>query len=280
MVLGPVLTPDGLQIQLSAMEVIMAMWQSDGELTMNDEGQRAFEALVEYLALPVNTLGGENSLKVKASLPQQLRLGLMVDPFAGSAEPVAGSRGKKLTLDVALALRKTSAEQREKDALRPQLALQPPTWLTSAQYNKLVEACGLHAEAPSAEDEDIVTYIMDLIEKTSEECALLPLDQAGNDAKIEPRSTPQLLTTTKRVYRSWSMLPSLNTREKRGELVDYAALHNPPLTGFVIAGKPALVVLEYPLADDSTAEAKEGELEKARHDILGCVVRDARAEPD
>lgn len=55
------------------------------------------------------------------------------------------------------------------------------------------------------------------------------------------------------VLRTWHYLPSLSTKLKRADLVSYAQSHVPPLTGFVLAGKPGLVVLEYPLPASSTS---------------------------
>ncbi len=41
--------------------------------------------------------------------------------------------------------------------------------------------------------------------------------------------------------------PSLSTPSKRADIVHLATTSSPPLTGFLLAGKPGLIVLEYPL---------------------------------
>lgn len=145
----------------------------------------------------------------------------------------------------------------------------------------MVQDSGLNELPPSAEDEDIVTYIMDRIEAISEHCAVLPeQDSAAAESSSTwsssggTQASRNATTTTKLVYRSWSHLPALNTREKRGELVEYAALHDPPLTGFVLAGKPALVVLEYPLSDESESDPQrqKQEIDQAKKALLGYVI--------
>ncbi len=367
----------------SARESGGAEDHGDGEGGGGDKG-RGVEALVEYLAMPLEMLGGDESQRVKAALPASIVLGLSIDPLAGSEEErEANARApgeqheegeeekrrrkaltlaRKLMLDVSFSLRRSAppssssstsippqpAPSRRSDTwpqvrLRRQLDWLPATLARSAAQEALRRAAGLRRKdgrfealplcaladpAPDAgaasglcaeegedkgqpgngeeageegeeEEADIASTVLDLVERISEAAArVLPPLLAAAASSTSPNTNHSQSTsgaaqqqqresqrTTREVYRSWSCLPSLSTREKRAELVAYARAHEPPLTGFVLAGKPALVVLEYPLADrpeggsggggggkeeqeKRKTEREEGEEEEARRSLL------------
>lgn len=82
------------------------------------------------------------------------------------------------------------------------------------------------------------------------------LETAPADTKTESTAAPERSTSFIRV---WYRFPSLSTKSKRDDLVDFAPRYR--LTGFVIAGKPGLLCLECPadapsLVDDYMSEIK------------------------
>lgn len=264
---GLLYSPEGLQTQLSTVEVLTAMWAGDDELSLPPESRAGIEALVEYLALPLNTLGDQQSLAIKAAVPAALDMTLSIDCHAGdfadehenstiSAAALAQQRkARRMLLDVTLQLRKAHGTSEARETTRPRLRLRPVDWIKAADQDWICKAAGLldTTSIDSAEEEDIdgASYVLDIVETISEAARELAHDL---DAAVQARRTATSgavagagATPTKLVYRSWSCLPSLSTKEKRQDLVDYAKQNKPPLTGFVLAGKPALVVLEYPM---------------------------------
>lgn len=164
------------------------------------------------------------------------------------------------------------------------LSLRQADWLTRSQQDDLRAKAGLITSGSDgqtssgtagtdAEEEDGATIVMNAVEALSE--AAIEMEERGeltsaasdNTATDGSATASSSSTTTlsKYVLRAWNHLPSLSTKEKRDDLVSYATstLHTvqgndrQPLTGFVLAGKPGLVVLECPLPEEAAADPKQ-----------------------
>ncbi|KAL7424620.1 hypothetical protein Q5752_000304 [Cryptotrichosporon argae] len=112
-------------------------------------------------------------------------------------------------------------------------ARQPP-FLSRAQQDALV-AC-LPRPGPDSSAETILSAIEAV---TSFLADLLP---DPLPARPEEQAVDEPEHADEDEERVWFWFPSLSTREKRQDLVDYAPLYG--LTGFVLAGKPGLLCLE------------------------------------
>lgn len=307
---GTLFSPETLQSQLSTLEVLMAMWAGDAELSLSHEDEKAIEALVNYLALPLDAIsrGDEECTRVKESLPAEICLGLSIDPSAGSLGAAAveeeeedrrrKAAARKLMLDVGLSLRRSGeqskAELTEEALAWPRVRLRRSEWLTSAAFQRVCVGAGLdesgmgkEAAQDLAEQEDAPSVVLETVERISEAAAKVfaeedeaegttPQAQNGRALPSSTNAKPSIEAT--HVYRSWSCLPSLSTKEKREDLVEYARRSEPPLTGFVLAGKPALVVLEYPLSSSVAQEEEKAAARTAISSYWSSVKRDSWAD--
>ena len=227
-------SPDDLATQVGAIELVMAMWQGDGELTVSDGDAESIRKVAEYLNLPLSELGNAASVKLKESIPSHVTLTLSLHPENGAETPAAGWKERKMLLDVDFPLRKPAGTA-------PRVRVRQPTWLTRASFDRVAQAVqGAGGQQDQEQDEDAVASIMEASERVSE---LVLEELSAATPAASQADAPDAPTT---VLRTWSYLPSLSSKEKRGDLVSYAAAHDPPLTGFVLAGKPGLVVLEHP----------------------------------
>lgn len=91
--------------------------------------------------------------------------------------------------------------------------------------------------------EDPSSYIVTSLEQIAQYCATVASSIVVNIPT--PTGGSQMIASSK-VLRTWHLLPSLSTKEKRLDMVRYAQSCRPPMTGIVLAGKPGLVILEHP----------------------------------
>ncbi|CAD6937074.1 unnamed protein product [Tilletia controversa] len=247
-------SPEDLAIQLNACELLLAMWGADDGVELDEGTQTGITDLAKYLALPVNELGSPHSVELKNALPNAIVFSLPVNA-SDSMGRGEGSKARTLQVEVSLSLRKTPRTN-----LRPRIQVQRPTWLTRAQYDTLISQAGLSApqeedsEGASSEDdeEDPASFVLSTVERISE--AVIDLESeiatsSSNSKSTEGRSSQ---SKSRDVVRAWYHFPSLSSKDKRADLVSYAQHHDPPLTGFVLAGKPGVAVIEAPLPDRSS----------------------------
>ncbi|KAL4966228.1 uncharacterized protein BDV14DRAFT_171282 [Aspergillus stella-maris] len=81
--------------------------------------------------------------------------------------------------------------------------------------------------------------ILAALEYIQEEAVVL-LDAPAQELSSE--SAPNNLTTNNPLVRAWFYFPSLSTREKHNNMVNYGPDYR--LTGFVLAGKPGMLCLK------------------------------------
>ncbi|KDN53640.1 hypothetical protein K437DRAFT_218815 [Tilletiaria anomala UBC 951] len=272
---GAIFSPEALESQLSTLEVLAAMWAGNDELSIPSSTSEGIEALARYLALPLSTLGDEECINAKDAVPNDLNFTLSIDPLAGSEGDRSrhARKARKLKLEVTLLLRKLAPGQAESEAICPRLRLRRSEWLNAVDHMRICKEAGINEGAKHGVgkmDIDGGSYVLETVERISEAAATIMANDLETETQCGVASENGHASLSKLVYRSWSCLPSLSTKEKRQDLVDYAKLNRPPLTGFVLAGKPALVVLEHPLTDELNllTEGKEAQLLAAQSNIL------------
>ncbi|TKY89582.1 hypothetical protein EX895_001367 [Sporisorium graminicola] len=254
------LAPEDLTSTLSSIELLSAMWSGTDELEVTAAAEATIRSVAEYLQLPLETLGDAKSNALKERIADEVVLGLKV-----RAEPAVQDEGAGggVWVNVGFRLRAVGKEDRVRMWTSAKNA---PSWLDRGRVEEVnaILAKGMApAEAGDEEPEDAVGQILNAIEEVSEHILALPsalpststtstAADAANPASIP---TSPALTTPPTVQRTWYYLPSLSTKTKRQDICTLAATSTPPLTGFLLAGKPGLIVLEYPLPSASpTAE--------------------------
>ncbi|CAO1619683.1 unnamed protein product [Parajaminaea phylloscopi] len=264
----PLLPPEDLASHAQTCEVIFAMWGGQDELIIDGDNEKAVQNMVKYLSLPLNSLGSPEAAHVKESLPSAISFALVLSPLVGSE--VASVAARKLVLDVSLPLRRP-LDDAASAANKPRLTLRHADWLSRQQQEELRRQAKLDS-TPTLSEDDGATLIMDAVEALSEAAALVQA-ASGDDQEVSAAAGsstgPDTQTFSSLVLRTWNHLPSLSTKEKREDLCSYAQaaqsitaeglFADKSLTGFVLAGKPGLVVLECPLPaepSDPAARAK------------------------
>jgi hypothetical protein len=110
---------------------------------------------------------------------------------------------------------------------RVEMNMRQPSWLTRVEWEQVREI------PPSVEGELVVEYLLETMDLIRRRVSELPKYQA-----VEEDTKPDLTTTTKPkscLQRVWFWFPSLSSKEKRRDLIDFAEEHL--LTGFLLAGK-------------------------------------------
>lgn len=269
----PLLAPEDLTSQLSTIEVLLSIYNGssdlinnnneeeanlskevvDGSLEVDDvnlslKDYNAIRNLAQFLSLSLGELGQPQSVQLRDTLPTIIQLGIKLDPLRGTLnEEEEEVPPRFLILNAGFALRRIHQATKvinEDDTLKPRWSLRQADWLDRLAYDSICQA----AKSIKWEKEESVGYIMNVIEAISE-ASLEYISKAGDGAAntknghiVEVRPLVSS-TSSPHVLRTWHLLVSLSTKEKRKDLVSYAARYN--LTGFVLAGKPGLVVLEH-----------------------------------
>ncbi|RSH88095.1 uncharacterized protein EHS24_000622 [Apiotrichum porosum] len=111
------------------------------------------------------------------------------------------------------------------------ISVRQPPFLSRGAYADLAAALPIAPEHESASD-----TVMTAIETVRATASTLAVTEEPADP------VPDVVVDDGALERVWFWFPSLSTREKRRDLVEYAATYR--LTGFVLAGKPGLLCLE------------------------------------
>lgn len=199
-----------LEAQLGQIELLLAMYPTEGSVVMSDTASATLERLREAAA--------EDSLCNFTSQLREVNLLLELD-IATDAEN-ATSRVSQLSIAIPL---RYDGEPRD-DPPAARVRLQQPSWMNKAQVNNLM------ANLPN--DNDLFSTIENISTAVS--------------ALMCQESQPALVSASDLVAealtRVWFYFPSISTRSKRDDLVNHAPLYG--LTGFLLAGKPGILCLE------------------------------------
>lgn len=204
----PLLPPHLLQSQLDTLSLLQAMYPLENELEVPEETLRSVERIAGYL----EGTGSAEELKREKALHCVLRV--MLEP-AGE-----GHIGLRVGLPLV------------GESPKPTFGLQLPSELTRADGEDLDAAISKVEYDP----DDTLTYIS-LISETLQQQASLKLQQHRQRALELSNQSGNSDEKRKRkgsLDRIWFWFPSLSTREKRNDLVNYAGRWG--LTGFVLAG--------------------------------------------
>ncbi|GAA5886243.1 hypothetical protein JCM6882_001578 [Rhodosporidiobolus microsporus] len=218
-----------LVLQHEALELAEASFALPGELLLADQTAAFLPTLRTWLEA-----GGGDSVELTKGpewtdeLAFHLHLTLE-PPSSSSLTPLPLVISVKIPLVHLDDARGTTPE----GAPWASIAVQQPPWLPRAAYDSL--AASLPSVDPSDSFSSNAELLLSTVEHVREEATnLIPNEPESGEGKEEKPEEEE--------FRVWMWFPSLSTREKRDDIVNWAGDYG--LSGFVLAGKPALLCVE------------------------------------
>lgn len=216
-----VLPKDLMEMQLAQIDLLIAMYESDGSISMDEESSSTLNKMRAWCEsdeeYPPSTTYDSISLLLTVKL---------------DGEDGDTSTRYSLELDISAPLRFGSDSETDGQSAQElpkfKYRIRQPAWLRKAQTIRLSEVL--------QKDEDDVLSIIENVKDAAAELLselLLEKDETiGNSLPV--KSEP--------LVRIWFYFPSISTRAKRDDLINHAPTYG--LTGFLLAGKPGILCLE------------------------------------
>ncbi|KAI8217078.1 hypothetical protein K4K53_009495 [Colletotrichum sp. SAR 10_77] len=210
------LPPDLIEHQIGQIDLLMAMYPTEDEVTLDKDSSTLLDALKSDLEN-----GSSDSFSLRKTPPSvTLLLNLSIPD----------SEDKTLPLDITVPFSHTGPATPE-DPPHIKVRIQQPPWLSRAATTTL--------NALIPEDEDLFSTIEAIAASTSAH-----LSQAAEEAAAAATPSDPLSSGGGPLVRVWFYFPSISTRSKRDDFIIHAPRYR--LTGFLYAGKPGLLCLEGP----------------------------------
>ncbi|WVO14707.1 hypothetical protein L204_102345 [Cryptococcus depauperatus] len=205
-----------LQAQLSTLQIIVSMYPLSSELFLSPATSSFYQATIEDAQEDID-VGG-------------------LDVLEGELR-IAVEDGKDESVEVYIGLPTLSAQPGVEEGI---VILKPkqPTWLPNTAYANLLSSIFPH----SPQETDPSEYILTTLESIRRSLSTFLSSSSSLQGKARQGQNEEKDQGV--LERVWFWLPTLSTREKRDDLVSYA--NDMGLTGFVLAGKPALLCMEGP----------------------------------
>ncbi|KAK4052834.1 hypothetical protein OIV83_002121 [Microbotryomycetes sp. JL201] len=203
--------------QLETLDMCQSLFPLEGELVL-DASTASCLPLLRQLAESTHDPTTElEHANVPAFLSFTVNLSVSDEPLSSD---VAQS---SLTISLPLAQQQTC-----------KYVLHQASWLSRSLHDKLSQKLTEFVE--NGRDQDVFD-VLEYARQASQDMYDLARQSARSGLVEEPAAEQRGPE-----WRVWFVLTSLSTREKRQDMVDWAPSYG--LTGFVLAGKPALLVLE------------------------------------
>ncbi|KAJ5612547.1 hypothetical protein N7510_005741 [Penicillium lagena] len=197
-----------MESQLSTIDLLMAMFPSPGELEIPESTMQCVETLRDWCQNPNFT---------PSKIPSSI--------FLIVSLPIAdGDKAIEVSISVPLQCEDPATIEQP-----PSLSysLRQPEWMSKA------EVAGLAAAIPQGDALEAFEYIQ------TEASRFLENKQSQT---VSSKETEPQTSFGGPIVRVWFYFPSLSTRKKREDMVNFAPGYS--LTGFVLAGKPGVLCLE------------------------------------
>lgn len=207
-----VLPKDLMAMQMGQIDLLMAMYEPDDAVSMDDSSTDLVEALKNWCESDTDA-GPEVS---------QPNISILLNLDIGDLDDSPGDQPKSLQLSLLVPLIHSGTLEMDPPSIKSRL--QQPDWLSKNQVALLNS---------SIPDEDILT----VIEHVKEEAA-----QLSAQANVSASEAEGVFDVNAPLVRAWFYFPSISTRAKRDDLVNFAPTYG--LTGFLMAGKPGILCLE------------------------------------
>ncbi|GAA6021472.1 hypothetical protein JCM11491_006507 [Sporobolomyces phaffii] len=232
-----------LESQLEALDLCSSLFPQEGELTLSDEQTRFVSALRDWIddkSRDGSVKGVERAGPAHWENEVAFQVNLSLKP-----RDQASPDSYPISLSVRLP---TVADTRTSDLPPPaEYNLLSPPWLPRASYDSLSSSLPRYNSATFTSNTDFVLSIVDYVR--DEGPGYIPPPSQEKDEPSQSGAGRKGRSRRQRTgsdddeeFRVWLWFPSLSTREKRDDIVNWASEYD--LTGFVLAGKPAVMCLE------------------------------------
>lgn len=216
-----VLPKDLMELQLGQIDLLMAMYESDGAIFMDGESTSIMQKMRSWCESdedkPPNTGDAAISLLLNVRLDSHEE-----DPSTRY------SLGLDLSIPTVFCTKSGAEDEYPTEPPKIKCRIRKPTWMNKAQA---VRVSGVIQD----EEEDVLGVIENVKEAASNLLSELLLendDIAGASVKTDDQP----------LVRVWFYFPSISTRAKRDDLINHGPAYG--LTGFLLAGKPGILCLE------------------------------------
>ncbi|KAH7169987.1 hypothetical protein EDB81DRAFT_774196 [Dactylonectria macrodidyma] len=208
-----VLQRDLMELQLGQIDLLMAMYESDNAISIDNSSRSLLQLLRDWC----ETDQEEMPEFTQSSITMLLSLDISDTGDSPSQE----TKSLQLNLSVPLVFQEGGSGVAPGTEPPPvKTRVQQPTWMSKGEVAQLT------ADIP---DEDILSVIEHV-----KEAAIRHLEGL--------KQVTEGLQTDTSIVRVWFYFPSISTRAKRDDIVHYAPTYG--LTGFLLAGKPGVLCLE------------------------------------
>ncbi|KAK9425691.1 hypothetical protein SUNI508_03052 [Seiridium unicorne] len=207
-VMSRILPPELMELQLSQIDLLLAMYPEEAVIDSSSENVRA--DLVTWI-------NGNSETPTK--LPSTISVSLNLDLSGEISEP---SGPVSVLLDLVIPIQHEGQEPPEDP---------PACWIRVKHSDSMskAEVSSLQAGIPN---EDLLSAI----EHVKEAC--LTHIKTSKNPKVQETVEP----STEPLVRVWFYFPSISTRSKRDDLINHGPSYG--LSGFLLAGKPGILCLE------------------------------------
>ena len=207
-----VLPKDLMAMQLGQIDLLMAMYAPDDAVSIETYSLDLVETLREWCD------GNENAIPSIADS----RIEILLNLDLSDADSLAEDEPRPLQLSLTIPLKYEGRSEEDPPAIKARL--QQPSWMSRTQVAQL------NMDLP---EEDILTVIEHV-----KEAAL----EYSTQSTQAPAGANSLFDRDASLVRAWFYFPSISTRAKRDDLINFAPTYG--LTGFLMAGKPGILCLE------------------------------------
>ncbi|GAA5821128.1 hypothetical protein JCM10212_006429 [Sporobolomyces blumeae] len=238
------LSQDLVTTQLEALDLCESLFPLPGEIVLDPSSARSIPTLREWLERGTTSDKGEStSASSEPQCENELRFTINL---SFERPEVDDPTTFPLTLAVTLPLTTPNARIASYASSSSTIRLQQPPWLSRGAYDDLVQSLATVVVDPSVgSSADLILQTVDYVREhvlNHLPTATSPSSSSDPTASRRIPSTGWSVDPDAPEYRVWLWFPSLSTREKRDDIVNWAPDYG--LTGFVLAGKPAILCLE------------------------------------
>lgn len=231
--MAPLIRLDLLALQVETLELVQSLFPLDGELDIDEDTTAALPSLrswIEAGEVPKHAADGLDPARRLEDLTFTLHFAIERPDGPSASFPLA--LGVRLPLTPPIDDAHTLPDETPAATIR----LQQPSWLSRGAHDGL--AASLPSLSPNSfsSNADLllqtVDFIRDAAVKLLPEPEPAPTGATGGGRRRRPAQTGAEADEPE--YRVWLWFPSLSTREKRDDIVDWAPEYG--ISGFVMAG--------------------------------------------
>ncbi|KAG5996819.1 hypothetical protein E4U54_002478 [Claviceps lovelessii] len=215
--MGQIILPhDLIEQQLAEIDLLMAMFPNQDAISISEEALASLDAWKSLHSHVIDELPPNVSMSVPVLLTLEL----------DTHETITK---ETLQLDITFPFFTSSDDQRDTDEPPfPGVRLVQPSWMSKAEATALT--------ATADKNQDLLTLIQHFKDGASRH---LIQNTASTAATVSCLPVGTEMTS---LVRTWFYFPSISTRSKRTDIVNYAPSYT--LTGFLLSGKPGVLCLE------------------------------------